>query len=115
MWVPPDAAGVAPGYQEAEVDDALASGGLVLIAGGNSDAALGLHQTGAQLWIARAPAGAALTVPAGAHVHVFVARGAATLDGVPLATGDAVRLTGTGPTPLAAGDDGAEVVVWATS
>jgi hypothetical protein len=32
-----------------------------------------------------------------------------------LATGDAVRLTGAGSPTLTAGQDGAEVLIWATS
>src|SRR6476469_742186 len=53
MWVPPDRPGVAPGYQEVDVNDQLATGGLVKVAGGGDDAALHLHQAGAELWIAR--------------------------------------------------------------
>jgi redox-sensitive bicupin YhaK (pirin superfamily) len=115
MWVPPDTTGVAPGYQEAEIGDALASGGLVRIAGGDGDAALHLHQAGAELWIARPPEGATLTVPAAANVHVFVARGTASLDGAVLAAGDAVRLVDAGTLPLIADDAGAEIVIWATT
>jgi hypothetical protein len=54
-------------------------------------------------------------VPAAGHVHVFVARGTASLDGVVLATGDAVRLADAGALPLVADDAGAEIVIWATS
>jgi redox-sensitive bicupin YhaK (pirin superfamily) len=115
MWVPPDVDGVAPGYQEAEVGAALAGGTLTKIAGGGGDAALHLHQGGAELWIARAPAHTAMTVPDARHVHLFVARGSATLDGGgPLATGDAVRLTEAGPLPLTTGPEGAELVIWST-
>jgi quercetin 2,3-dioxygenase len=115
MWVPPDAHGVPPGYQEVEVSDQLAGGGLVLIAGGTSDAALRLHQSDAELWIARAPAGAPLLVPDAARVHVFVARGDATLDtNQPLTTGAAARLSDAGPLRLDAGPAGAEIVIWAT-
>ena len=49
------------------------------------------------LWIARAHADSALTVPDATHVHVFVAAGDAMLDGNErLATGDAARLTEAG-------------------
>jgi hypothetical protein len=48
-------------------------------------------------------------------VHVFVAVGAAELEGTALATGDAARLTDAGSPALTAGADGAEVLVWATS
>jgi hypothetical protein len=46
---------------------------------------------------------------------VFVARGAATLDGHVVGEGDAVRLTDEPERPLVAGADGAEVVVWETA
>lgn len=116
MWVPPDVQGVAPGYQETDVTAELEGGSLVQIAGSTEDAALRINQGEAELWIARAPAGAALTVPDAAHVHVFVARGDATLDGNhPLATGAAARLTDAGTRPLEAGLGGAEIVIWATA
>jgi redox-sensitive bicupin YhaK (pirin superfamily) len=116
MWVPPDTDGVAPGYQEAEVAGALAAGTPVRIAAGDGDAALHLHQRGAELWITRAPADAVITVPDAPHVHFFVARGSADLDGAgPLGTGDAVRLTAAGSPKATAGPEGAELVVWATS
>jgi redox-sensitive bicupin YhaK (pirin superfamily) len=115
MWVPPDTTGVAPGYQEAAVGSALDTGEMVRIAGGD-DAALQIHQAGAELWIAHPPAGAELTVPAAGHAHVFVARGSATIDGADtLETGDAARLVDAGPTQAVAGPDGAEVVVWLTT
>ena len=52
------------------MQEQLATGALVKVAGGGDDAALHLNQAGAELWIARAPAGAALTIPDAAHVHV---------------------------------------------
>ena len=116
MWVLPDVEGVTPGYQEVDVQQELATGALVKVAGGAGDAALSINQAHADLWIARANANAALTVPDAPHVHVFVARGDATLDGTePLATGDAARLTDAGSRTLTVGPDGAEVVIWATA
>ena len=57
-----------------------------------------------------------MTVPNAAHVHVFVARGDATLDtNHPLSTGAAARLTDAGTLPLDAGPAGAEIVIWATA
>jgi hypothetical protein len=57
-------------------------------------------------------------VPDAPHVHVFVARGGAALEGaVPdaLSAGDAVRLTGAGDLCLTAGRSGAEVLIWETA
>jgi redox-sensitive bicupin YhaK (pirin superfamily) len=116
MWVPPDAEGVPPGYQEVEVSDALATGELVKVAGGGDDAALRINQAAAELWIARSPAGAVLTVPDAAHVHLFVARGDATLETTEsLATGDAARLTDAAGVRVDVGSAGAELVIWATA
>jgi quercetin 2,3-dioxygenase len=116
MWVPPDVQGVTPGYQEVQVNAQLATGALVKVAGPSDDAALHLHQAGAELWIAQAPARATLIVPDAPHVHVFVARGDATLDtSEALATGDAARLTDAGTRRLDTGADGAEIVIWATA
>ena len=116
MWVPPDVSGITPGYQEAEVGDALASGALVPVAGGHADSALHLHQAGATLWIARPGPGADLAVPDARHAHVFVARGSAELEGAgTLTTGDAARLVDAGAPAVTAGPDGAEVVIWATA
>jgi len=39
MWVPPDVQGVTPGYQEIDVQQELATGALVKVAGGGDDAA----------------------------------------------------------------------------
>jgi hypothetical protein len=68
------------------------------------------------LWGGRLAADESVTVPDDRHVHVFVPRGSAVLDGAgTLSTGDAARLTGAGPLRLAAGPDGAEVLIWATA
>jgi redox-sensitive bicupin YhaK (pirin superfamily) len=116
MWVLPDVEGVAPGYQEEDVQQELATGALVKVAGGKGDAALHLNQANADLWIARAQPLSTLNVPDAEHVHVFVAAGAATLDGSEsLATGDAARLTEAGHRQLTVGPHGAEIVIWATA
>ena len=36
MWVVPDESGIAPGYQQAEIDDDQLTGGLVTIASGSA-------------------------------------------------------------------------------
>ena len=58
--------------------------------------------------------GAAVTVPDARFVHLFVARGGATLEGAgELTQGDAVRLTAAGSPRLTADPaTGAEVLVW---
>jgi redox-sensitive bicupin YhaK (pirin superfamily) len=116
MWVPPDTEGIAPGYEQRDVNQELDKGGLRPIASGQGhDGAITIHQRGAVLWGGRLQPGEAVTLPADPHVHVFVAVGSARLaDGSSLATGDAARLTDAGALDLTAGDSAAEVLVWAT-
>jgi redox-sensitive bicupin YhaK (pirin superfamily) len=117
MWVLPDEASVEPSYQQADVNDALAGGGLVPIASGQGhDGGVSIHQRGAVLWGGRLAAGATVPVPDDRHVHLFVATGEATLEGGGLLVeGDAARLTEAGSPALTAGAAGAEVLIWATT
>jgi redox-sensitive bicupin YhaK (pirin superfamily) len=117
MWVPPDTPGIEPGYEQRDVNDALATGGLHPIASGQGHAgAVVIHQRDAVLWGGRLHAGEEVTVPDGPHAHVFVAIGSAELDGAgTLDEGDAARLTAAGTPRLVAGPDGAEVLIWVTA
>jgi redox-sensitive bicupin YhaK (pirin superfamily) len=117
MWVLPDTEGVEPSYQQLDVNDELARGGLVPIASGKGhDAAISIHQRDAVLWGGRLQPGEAVAVPDDRHVHVFVPRGGAALEGAgPLDEGDAARLTDEGARELTAGAHGAEVLIWATA
>jgi hypothetical protein len=117
MWVPPDTESIDPGYQQLDINDELARGGLVPIASGQGhDAAISIHQRDAVLWGGRLRAGETVTIADDRHVHVFVAIGTAELEAAgPLETGDAVRLTDAGALQLTAGADGAEVLIWATA
>jgi redox-sensitive bicupin YhaK (pirin superfamily) len=113
MWVVPDTAGIEPSYEQRDMNDALAHGGLVPVASGHGhEGAIHIHQRGAAMWVGRLQPGEQVDVPDAPFVHVFLARGSATFDGILLAAGDAVRLTAGGTRPLAAGADGAEVIVW---
>src|SRR4051794_7728655 len=115
MWVLPDTNGIEPGYEQRDLNDALASGELVVVASGQSDDdAISIHQRDAALSVGRLDAGREVDVPDAPHVHVFVAIGSATLDGTQLGTGDAARLTNAGTLTLTAGAGGCEVLVWAT-
>jgi redox-sensitive bicupin YhaK (pirin superfamily) len=117
MWVPPDTLGVAPGYEQRDLNEALEGGGLHLIASGQGhEGAIAIHQRDAVLWGGRLSPGEAVAVPEGPHAHLFVALGSAELDGAGrLDQGDAARLTGAGSPTLTAGPDGAEVLIWVTA
>ena len=98
MWVPPDTSGLDAGYEQRDVSEQLDAGGLFPIASGaGHDGAVRIHQRGAVLWGGRLDAGESAEVPDAPHVHLFVARGAATFDGeAALRAGDAVRLVAAG-------------------
>jgi redox-sensitive bicupin YhaK (pirin superfamily) len=117
MWVQPDTAGVEPGYEQRDVGEALAGGGLVPVASGRGhDGAVSIHQRDAVLWAGRLRAGETVSVPDAPHAHVYVAVGAVNLEGAgSLAEGDAARLTGAGALALTAGGGGAEVLIWETA
>ncbi len=69
----------------------------------------------ATLWIARLTPGTAITMPDAPFVDVFIAQGAATLEGAGhLAVGDAARLTDAGSLRLTADADDTEAVIWET-
>ena len=117
MWVLPDTAGVDPGYEQRDVNEALATGKLVPIASGKGhEGAVSLHQRDAVLWGARVPAGSTVDLPTDEHVHVFVALGYGVLsDGTSLQTGDSARITGLQPLQFTSGAEGAELLVWSTA
>jgi quercetin 2,3-dioxygenase len=114
MWVPPDTAGIAPGYEQRDIsalkrDDEL----FALASGREADAAIQIRQRDATLWVASLHAGARVVVPDAPFVHVMVATGSATLEGAgALDAGDAVRLTDAGTLDLAATADDTEITVW---
>lgn len=113
MWVLPDTAGVEPGYEQLDANEALARGGLVTVASGKGvEGAIHIHQKGAEMFVGRLRSGESVDIPDARFVHVFVARGTVTFGGQTLAAGDAVRLADAG-TPSLMADEDAEVIVWA--
>ncbi len=117
MWVQPDTAGVEPGYEQKDINDALAAGGLVAIASGKDHpTAVKIHQRDAVLWGARVQSGDTVALPGDPHVHAFVAIGNGRLStGEELDEGASARLTNAGLIEFIAGESGAELLVWATA
>jgi quercetin 2,3-dioxygenase len=116
MWVVPDESGITPGYEQLEIEHELLSGGLVPVASGMAKhedaAAIRIANKYAGLYAARLEPGQTVQLPEAPFLHVFVARGAVTLEGSgPLAEGDAARLTATGGQRVSASEP-AEVLVW---
>ena len=117
MWVQPDTKGIAPSYEQLDINAQLDKGGLTPIASGQGHAgAITLHQREALLWGVRLKAGETVSVPDGHHVHVFVAIGSADLEGAgTLGVGDAARLVDAGELHLTAGPGDAEVLIGVTA
>ncbi len=118
MWVVPDTESIEPGYAQRDVERELASGELFPVASGAAgslgrEAAIRIRQRGATLWAGRPRPGSRLKLPRATYGHLFVARGAVTLEGAGrLEQGDAVRLTASDAESLLAHDEGAEVLYW---
>lgn len=116
MWVQPDVTGIEPSYEQRDLNEALARGGLVPVASGRGhEGSVLLHQKGAVLWVGRLQPGERVAVPEAPFVHVFMAIGEGTLGTDELRTGDAARLTGATGLSLTAGADRAEVLIWETT
>lgn len=116
MWVLPDTESIDPAYQQLDINDQLAAGGLVPVASGQGhDAAISIRQKDAVLWAARLNPGQRIEVPEAASGHIFIAKGNGELeaDGR-LDTGDAVRLTRSDRLSFVADHEGAEVLIWTT-
>lgn len=115
MWVVPDTEAIDPSYEQLDINRELDRGGLVPIASGRGhQAAIQIRQMGAVLWGGRLKPGEKVQIPDAKFVHLFIAKGAAQLEGAGrLETGDAVRLTAAGaPTVTADPESGAELLVW---
>jgi redox-sensitive bicupin YhaK (pirin superfamily) len=117
MWVRPDEVDLDPTYQQAEVDDILATSELVPIASGlpkhATTAAIRINQRKAGLYAARLSPGRTIQLPRAPYVHLFVALGTITLEGAgDLGTADAARVVASDGQLVTAGPEGAEVLVW---
>jgi quercetin 2,3-dioxygenase len=116
MWVVPDEEGVAPGYEQLEIDAELLSGSLVPVASGmdrhDGASAIRIRNRYAALHAARLEPGQSVELPEAPYLHLFVPRGAATLEGAgALGQGDAVRFTATGEQRVTA-TESTELLVW---
>lgn len=115
MWVVPDTEAIDPGYQQMDINNSLAKGGLVPVASGKGhDGAISIQQEDAVLWAARLAEGETVELPSSVSSHLFVARGGAALEVAgDLGAGDAVRLTNADELTLTGTGD-SEVLIWDT-
>lgn len=117
MWVRPGEFDLPPSYEQAEVDDRLASGELVPIASGLPEhagtTAVRINQNRAGLSAARLAPSQSIQLPSAPHVHLFIALGNIMLeDAGTLAAGDAARVVAADGQRATAGAAGAELLLW---
>lgn len=117
MWVVPDTARIKPGYAQRDINSELSRGGLVPLASGKGhDAAIGIQQKGAVLWVGRLGPGERFAFPDAPFAHLYVVNGDVSLaTGEALGAGDAARVTGAGGLSGVAGAAGSEVLLWEMS
>src|SRR6201997_5585350 len=114
MWVVPDETGIAPSYQQHEIDSEMLGGELVTIASGTPrrEAAITLHNRNAALHGTRLRPGDSVGLPQAPYLHLFAARGRVTCEGIgDLEEGDAVRLTDSDGRRVTASEP-SELLIW---
>jgi hypothetical protein len=95
IWIEPNVTGIAPGYEEKRFADAEKRGRLCLVASPDgADGSVRIHQD-VRLYVSRLlPADVVnATLSAGRLGYLHLVRGAAEVNGQPLATGDAVKIS----------------------
>lgn len=105
-WLTPSTPGAPPSYVVGEAPPA--TGELVEVVGGGG---LPIGTTGARLLVARLSPGQTVELPDDPRQHVFAATGSASLDGIALAAGDAVRVTDE-PGRVVRASEATELLVW---
>jgi redox-sensitive bicupin YhaK (pirin superfamily) len=113
IWLEPAVNGLKPGYQQLSLTEEQKLGKLVLVASPEGGGPLKIHQD-ARVLIGQVEAGKELAheLQAGRQAWVHVIRGAATVNGRPLTTGDAAAVTGETAVTLAGTDPNTEVLVF---
>ena len=108
-WITPTAPGAQPSYVVGEAPAPAI--GLAEVVGGDG---LPIGAAGARLLVARLAPGQSVAMPEDSRQHVFAATGSASIDGLALAAGDAVRLTDE-PGRVVRASEPTELLVWTFS
>jgi hypothetical protein len=113
IWLEPAVGGLEPGYQQLSLTEEQKLGKLVLVASSEGGGPLKIHQD-VQVLIGQVEAGGELVhrLSPGRRAWVHLIRGAAAVNGQPLATGDAAALTGEPAVTLAGTDPNTELLVF---
>jgi redox-sensitive bicupin YhaK (pirin superfamily) len=113
IWIEPNVSGIAPGYEQKAFGDAEKRGKLRLVASPDGrDGSVKVHAD-ALLYagLFNGAETATLAIPKGRRAYVHVVRGPVSVNGRPLAAGDALKLEDEASIVLAGGRD-AEVLVF---
>jgi redox-sensitive bicupin YhaK (pirin superfamily) len=113
IWLEPAVNGLTPGYQQLSLTEEQKLGKLVLVASPEGGGPLKIHQD-ARVLIGQVEAGKELAhrLQPGRQAWVHVIRGAATVNGHALATGDATAVTGETAVTLTGVDPNTEVLLF---
>ena len=113
IWLEPAVNGLKPGYQQLSLTEEQKLGRLVLVASPEGGGPLKIHQD-ARVVIGQVEAGKELAhqLETGRQAWVHVIRGAATVNGQALATGDAAAVTGEPRVTMAGIDANTEVLLF---
>jgi hypothetical protein len=113
IWIEPAVNGLKPGYQQLSLTEEQKLGKLVLVASPEGGGPLQIHQD-ARVLIGQVEAGQELahSLQAGRQAWIHVIRGAATVNGQELATGDAAAVTGESAVTIGGIDPNSEVLVF---
>jgi redox-sensitive bicupin YhaK (pirin superfamily) len=113
IWIQPKITGIAPSYEQVRIADDAKRGRLKLIASPDgADGAVTIHQD-ARIYAALLDGADAAAHPlaAGRRAYVHVARGSVSVNGTPLAAGDAAKFAAESIVALDRGR-GAEVLLF---
>src|ERR1017187_6380183 len=113
IWLEPAGNGLKPGYQQLTLTEEQKLGNLVLVASPEGGGPLKIHQD-VQVLIGQVEAERQLVhrLETGRQAWVHVIRGAATVNGTSLATGDAAAITGEPAVTIAGIDPITEVLLF---
>jgi redox-sensitive bicupin YhaK (pirin superfamily) len=113
IWLEPAADGLPPSYQQLSLTEEQKLGKLVLVASPIGGGPLKIHQD-VQVLIGQVEAGGQLAhrLEPGRQAWIHVIRGAATVNGKSLATGDAAAITSEPAVTIAGIDSNTEVLVF---
>jgi redox-sensitive bicupin YhaK (pirin superfamily) len=113
IWIEPDENGLTPGYQQLALTEEQKLGKLVLVAASEGEGTLKIHQD-AQVLIGQVEAGKKLTyqMKSGRKAWVHLIRGAVSINGQALITGDAAAVDGEKALAIAGSSPNSELLVF---